>query len=368
MADRFTLGIEQEFQLVDRRTGDLRSSIDDILARGEPLLDGKIKSESKQAAVELVTGICPTIAAARKELPALKALLKQVVEQEEMALISAGTHPSAYWQEQRTTEDEHYLKLEEELQDIERMLVIYGLHIHVGVDNKELAITLMNQLRTWLPHLLALSSNSPFWQGRYTGLKSYRTALWKPIPHSGIPDAISSWNHFEHYVDDLVSTGCIESAKDICWDIRPHPLFNTVEFRIFDMPGTTQDTLALAALCQALVVKLTWLHEHHMQLYVPPRDYVDENKWAAMRYGLDAEVIDFARRRRIPMRDSIHELLDFVEDVVPELGSQREMRYLRVLLTDPSGTGADRQIAIYEQTGNMHEVARFLMKQTMEDA
>ncbi len=368
MADRFTLGIEQEFQLVDRRTGDLRSSIDDILARGEPLLEGKIKSESKQAAVELVTGICPTIAAARKELPALKALLKQVVEQEEMALISAGTHPSAYWQEQRTTEDEHYLKLEEELQDIERMLVIYGLHIHVGVDNKELAITLMNQLRTWLPHLLALSSNSPFWQGRYTGLKSYRTALWKPIPHSGIPDAISSWNHFEHYVDDLVSTGCIESAKDICWDIRPHPLFNTVEFRIFDMPGTTQDTLALAALCQALVVKLTWLHEHHMQLYVPPRDYVDENKWAAMRYGLDAEVIDFARRRRIPMRDSIHELLDFVEDVVPELGSQREMRYLRVLLTDPSGTGADRQIAIYEQTGNMHEVARFLMKQTMEDA
>lgn len=368
MADRFTLGIEQEFQLVDRRTGDLRSSIDDILARGEPLLDGKIKSESKQAAVELVTGICPTIAAARKELPALKALLKQVVEQEEMALISAGTHPSAYWQEQRTTEEEHYLKLEEELQDIERMLVIYGLHIHVGVDNKELAITLMNQLRTWLPHLLALSSNSPFWQGRYTGLKSYRTALWKPIPHSGVPDAISSWNHFEHYVDDLVSTGCIESAKDICWDIRPHPLFNTVEFRIFDMPGTTQDTLALAALCQALVVKLTWLHEHHMQLYVPPRDYVDENKWAAMRYGLDAEVIDFARRRRIPMRDSIHELLDFVEDVVPELGSQREMRYLRALLTDPSGTGADRQIAIYEQTGNMHEVARFLMKQTMEDA
>ena len=367
MSDRFTLGIEQEFQLVDRQTGDLRSSIDAILARGEPLLGEKIKSESKQAAVELVTGICPTIAAARKEIPRLKALLKHVVEQEQVALISAGTHPSARWQEQLATEDEHYLKLEDELQDVERMLVIYGLHIHVGVNDKELAITLMNQLRTWLPHLLALSSNSPFWQGRYTGLKSYRTALWKPIPHSGVPGSIASWNHFERYVDDLVSTGCIESAKDICWDIRPHPLFDTVEFRIFDMPGTTQDILSLAALCQALVMKLTWLHEHHMQVYVPPRDYVEENKWAAMRYGLDAEVVDFMNRRRMPMRDSIHELLDFVEDVVPELGSQREMHYLRALLSDPRGTGADRQIAVYERTGDIQAVTRFLMQQTMED-
>ncbi|MDQ2885717.1 MAG: carboxylate-amine ligase [Chloroflexota bacterium] len=367
MTDRFTLGIEQEFQLVDRQTGDLRSSIDAILARGEPLLGEKIKAESKQAAVELVTGICPTIAAARKEIPRLKALLKHVVEQEQVALISAGTHPSARWQEQLATEDEHYLKLEDKLQDVERMLVIYGLHIHVGVNDKELAITLMNQLRTWLPHLLALSSNSPFWQGRYTGLKSYRTALWKPIPHSGVPGSIASWNHFERYVDDLVSTGCIESAKDICWDIRPHPLFDTVEFRIFDMPGTTQDILSLAALCQALVMKLTWLHEHHMQVYVPPRDYVEENKWAAMRHGLDAEVVDFMKRRRMPMRDSIHELLDFVEDVVPELGSQREMHYLRALLSDPRGTGADRQVAAYERTGDIQAVTRFLMQQTMED-
>jgi glutamate---cysteine ligase / carboxylate-amine ligase len=368
MTDRFTLGIEQEFQLVDCQTGDLRSSIEDVLARGEPVLDGKMKSESKQAAVELVTGICPTMAAARKEVSALKALLKQIVEQEQVALIAAGTHPSAAWQEQRTTEGEHYLQLEEELQDIERMLVIYGLHIHVGVNNKELAITLINQLRTWLPHLLALSSNSPFWQGRYTGLKSYRSALWKPVPYSGIPDIISSWSRFEQYVDDLVCTGCIESAKDLCWDIRPHPLFGTVEFRIFDMPGTTQDTLALAALCQALVMKLTWLHQHSMQVYAPPRDYIDANKWAAMRYGLDAEVIDFSKRRRVPMRDSISELLDFVEDVVPELGSQREMHYLRALVNDPRGTGADRQIAIYEQTGDIHEVTRFLLRRTMEDA
>ena len=241
------------------------------------------------------------------------------------------------------------------------MLVIYGLHIHVGVDSKELAVLLMNQLRTWLPHLLALSSNSPFWQGRNTGLKSYRTALWKPIPYSGVPEIIPSWSHFERYVDDLTSMGCIESAKDICWDIRPHTLFRTIEFRICDMPGTMQDTLALAALCQALVMKLTLLHEHKREFSVPPRDYVEVNKWAAMRYGLDADVIDFAHRRRIPMRDSIHALLDFVADVVPELGCEDEMYYLRMLL------GADRQIAIYQQSGDINQVTRFLMQRTMNE-
>jgi glutamate---cysteine ligase / carboxylate-amine ligase len=366
MPDRFTLGIEQEFQLVDNQTGDLCSCIDALLAQGEAALGEKMKQESKQAAVELITGICPTIADARQELSILKATLKEIVTREGMALISAGTHPGAFWQDQKTTPGEHYQKLEEEMQDLERMLVIYGLHIHVGVDTMELAILLINQLRTWLPHLLALSSNSPFWQGRNTGLKSYRTALWKPIPYSGVPEIIPSWKHFERYIDELVYTGCIESAKDLCWDIRPHTLFSTIEFRICDMPGTTQDTLALAALCQALVMKLTWLYEHNIQFYIPPRDYVEVNKWAAMRYGLDADIVDFTHRYRIPMRDSIHELLDFVADVVPELGCEHEIQYLRTLLVDPAGTGADRQVKIYQQTGDIKQVIQFLMQRTMD--
>jgi glutamate---cysteine ligase / carboxylate-amine ligase len=366
MPDRFTLGIEQEFQLVDSQTGELCSCIDDILKKGAPVLGEKIKSESKQAAVELTTGICPTIADARQEIATLKTKLKQIVTREGIALIAAGTHPSAFWQDQKTTPGEHYQQLEDDLQDIERMLVIYGLHIHVGVDSNELAIALLNQLRTWLPHLLALSSNSPFWQKRNTGLKSYRTALWKPIPYSGVPEIMPSWNHFEHYTDDLISTGCIESAKDICWDIRPHALFGTIEFRICDMPGTTQETLALAALCQALVMKLTRLHERNLQCYVSPRDYIEVNKWSAMRYGLDADVIDFMKRRRIPMRDAIHELLDFVEDVVADLKCEREMQYLRALLADPAGTGADRQLAAYQRTGDIEQVTRFLMQRTMD--
>lgn len=365
MPDHFTLGIEQEFQLVDRQTGDLCSCIDAVLVQGEAVLGEKMKHESKQAAVELITGVCPTIAAARQEVVALKAQLKQIVAREGMALIAAGTHPTALWQDQQTTQEEHYQKLEEEMQDIERMLVIYGLHIHVGVESNELAVLLINQLRTWLPHLLALSSNSPFWQGRNTGLKSYRTALWKPIPYSGVPEILPSWNYFEHYVDDLIRTGCIDSAKDICWDIRPHALFGTIEFRICDMPGTTEDILALAALCQALVMKLTRLYEQNIQFYMQPRDYVEVNKWAAMRYGLDADVVDFTQRRRIPMRQSIHGLLDFVADVVPELRCEQEMAYLRTLLEDPHGTGADRQLALYQRTGDVDLVTRFLIQRTM---
>ncbi|HLG62316.1 MAG TPA: carboxylate-amine ligase [Ktedonosporobacter sp.] len=367
MASQFSLGIEQEFQLVDRHTGDLSPSIESILTKGAPFLKGKIKAEEKQACVELITDICPTIEDARTELRTLHRLLRQVVEQEELALISAGTHPNARWQDQKITEKDHYRKLIEEFQDIERMLVIYGLHIHVGIEDKNVAISLMNQLRTWLPHLLALSTNSPFWEGRYTGLKSFRSALWKPILRSGLPEIVASWQHYTRYLDDLISMGCIENGKDVCWDIRPHPFFPTLEFRICDMPATPRDTLALAALCQALVMKLAWLYRRQITLPVLPRDYVEENKWRAMRYGLDAAIIDFVNRRPIAMRDSIHELLDFVDDVIDDLGSRNEIQYLRVLLDDPRGTGADRQIAIYQQSNDINKVTHYLLQQ-MQDA
>ena len=366
MAAQFSLGIEQEFQLVERQTGNLSSSIDTILAKGAPLLGEKIKAETKQSCVELVTAICPTIEDARTELRALHTLLTQVVEKEKLALVSSGTHPSALWQEQKMTEQERYRKLVEEFQDIEHMLVIYGLHIHVCIEQRESAIILMNQLRSWLPHLLALSTNSPFWGGRYTGLKSYRSALWKPVLRSGLPEIVASWEHYLRYIADLTSVGCIESGKDIYWDIRPHPLFPTLEFRICDMPATPRDTIALAALCQALVMKLAWQHQRQIALPVLPRDYVEENKWQAMRYGLDASLIDFVKRRRTPMRDAIHELLDFIDDVIDDLGSRDEIQYLRMLLDDPRGTGADRQIAIYQQSNDINKVTQYLIQQMLD--
>ena len=366
MAERFTLGIEEEFQLVGRETGQLCSCVNSILEKGAPQFEEKLKPEMLQSTIELISDILPDMAAARKELYAMRTQLARLVDEEGLALISAGTHPVALWHHQERTDKERYMELEEEFQDVGRSILIFGLHVHVGVENKERAVILMNQLRTWLPHLLALSSNSPFWTGRFTGLKSYRSVVWKRFPRSGMPGIMPTWDDFDRYVQTLVETECIDNGKKIWWDIRPHAFFDTVEFRVCDMPSTIEDTLALAALCQALVAKLTWLHEHGMQAHVLPRDYLEENKWRAMRYGLDAEVIDFVRRRRLSMRDSIHELLDFVDDVVDDLGSRREMNYLRKLLDDPNGTGADRQIAIYKETNDVQKVIEFLMKQTME--
>src|SRR5207249_1003389 len=188
--------------------------------------------------------ICPDMVTARTGLYTMRTLLARLVNEEGLALISAGTHPSSSWQGQETTQKERYAELEEEFQDIIRSNVIFGLHVHVGVENKELAIKLMNQVRTWLPQLLAISTNSPFWDGRYTGIKSYRSAVWRHMIRSGMPGILHSYDEFDQYVQDLVETGCIDNGKKIWWDIRPHPFFDTLEFRICDMPATIEDTLA----------------------------------------------------------------------------------------------------------------------------
>lgn len=365
MVSQFSLGIEEEFQMVDRQSGQLCPHIQHVLEKGTPLFGEKIKPEMLQSTVEIVTGICPNIAAARLELQHLHTMLHDLLEPDGVSLISAGTHPNALWQEQMPMPNPRYIELEEELQDVARSILIFGLHVHVGVENQEMAVLLMNQVRSWLPQLLALSANSPFWGGRFTGIKSYRSVVWRSFPRNGIPDVFASWSDFDNYVSDLIKTGCIDNGKKIWWDVRPHPFFSTVEFRIFDMPATFEDTIALAALCQALVAKLSWLHHHGMSGQIVPRALLEENKWRAMRYGLDGEVLDFARNRKLTMRESIGELLDFVDDVLDDLGTRREINYLRILLDDPCGTGADRQIEIYKRTGSVQAVTSYLMQQAL---
>ncbi len=366
MTAQFTIGIEEEFQIVDRHTGELRPRIHSILEKGTPIFGEKIKAEMLQSTVELVSDIYPNITTARKEMQNLRVMLARLLEQEGLALISAGTHPRALWQNEVRSVSDRYAELEDELQDIARSILIFGLHIHIGIESPDIAVTLINQLRTWLPHLLALSTNSPFWAGRNTGLKSYRSAIWKSFPRSGVPDLFSSKEGLDNYVQTLINTGCIDNGKKIWWDVRPHPFFGTIEFRIFDMPATFDDMIALVALSQALVGKLAWLHKRNMTIYTLPRNFIDENKWRVMRYGLDAEVIDFVHGRRLSVRESIGELLDFVDDVLDDLGSRQEIHYLRTLLGDPRGTGADRQLAVYQQTGSMDAVIQFLMQQTIQ--
>ena len=366
MKAHFTIGIEEEFQMVDKVTGQLSPCILTVLEKGQALFHEQIKPEMLQSTVEVNSDIMPDIPTARKEMRDLRATLIRLVGEEGLALISAGTHPTALWQNEARTPLERYIQLEEELQDVARSILIFGLHVHIGVESHEIAVELMNQLRTWLPHLLAISTNSPFWAGRLTGLKSYRSAVWKPFPRSGVPEAFPSADDFDAYVQALTNMGCIDNGKKIWWDIRPHPVFRTIEFRICDMPATLDDTIAIAALCQALVAKLTWLYKRGLRTPALSGHFIEENKWRVMHAGLDAEVLDFVQGRRLSMRESLAEVLDFVDDVINDLGSRHEVDYLRRLLEDPRGTGADRQIALYKRTGSTDAVIQFLMQQTMQ--
>jgi glutamate---cysteine ligase / carboxylate-amine ligase len=366
MTTRFTLGIEEEYQMVDRRTGRLRPCIQSILEKGYPIFGEQIKPEQHQSMVELISDILPDIPTARKEMSVLRAKLARLVETEGLALISAGTHPTALWREEPISPYERYARLEADYEDATRSNLVFGLHIHVGIEGRERAVALMNQLRTWLPHLLALSTNSPFWAGRLSGLKSYRCVVWRSAMRSGVPEVFSSWRDVDAYIQTLVQMGCITDGKMIWWDIRPHSFFPTIEFRICDMPATFDDMLAIAALCQALVAKLSWLSDRGLLTPVLPAHFIEENKWRAIHSGLDAEVLDFVQGRHLSMRDSIDELLNFVDDVLDDLGSRNEINYLRALLASPRGTGADRQIAVYQQTGSIDAVIRLLMQQTMQ--
>ena len=366
MTTRFTLGIEEEYQMVDRGTGRLRPCIQTILEKGYPIFGEQIKPEQHQSMVELISDILPDIPAARKEMSVLRAKLARLVESEGLALISAGTHPTALWREEPISPYERYARLETDYEDATRSNLVFGLHIHVGIEDRERAVALMNQLRTWLPNLLALSTNSPFWAGRLSGLKSYRCVVWRSSMRSGIPEVFSSWRDVDAYIQTLVQMGCITDGKMIWWDIRPHSFFPTIEFRVCDMPATFDDMIALAALCQALVAKLSWLAERGLMTPVLPAHFIEENKWRAIHSGLDAEVLDFVQGRHLSMRDSIDDLLNFVDDVLDDLGSRNEINYLRALLASPRGTGADRQIAVYQQTGSIDAVIRLLMKQTMQ--
>lgn len=366
MPMQFNLGIEQEFQMVDRATGQLSPHIQTILEKGAPFFGEKIKPEMLQSTVEIVTGICPDITAARLELQTLRRTLNDLLEPDGIGLISAGTHPSARWEDQLPMPNPRYIELEEELQDIARSILIFALHVHVSVESSEMAVSLMNQARSWIPQFVALSTNSPFWGGRFTGIKSYRSVVWRPFPRSGVPDVFPTWSDFDNYVQALIKNDCIDNGKKIWWDLRPHPFFRTLEFRMCDMPSSFEDTVALAALAQALVAKLTWLHHHNLTAPILPRTLIEENKWRAMRYGLDGYVLDFVRNRRLTMRESIIELLEFVDDVIDDLGTRREINHLRCLLTHPQGTGADRQIEVYQRTHSIQAVIQYLIEQTAQ--
>jgi carboxylate-amine ligase len=279
-----------------------------------------------------------------------------------LAVAAAGTHPFSSWIDQVISPGERYENIVEELQQLARSLLIFGLHVHVAMPDRAATIDIMNAARYFLPHLLALSTSSPFWMGRDTGLKSYRTTIFRRFPRTGVPDHFGSWGEYESYVKLLMDLHCIDDGKKIWWDIRPHPTFGTLEFRVCDVPTRVEDTVAIAALAQAIIVKLYKLYTKNMGFRLYRRALIEENKWRAARWGLDGQLIDFGKKSEVPMRELAIELIDFVDDVVDELGSRAHVAHVRNILRD--GTSADRQLKVYRETGDLKAVVQHIVRET----
>jgi len=363
MRPSLTIGIEEEYQTIDPETRDLRSHIDvEILAQGKTLLHESVKPEMHTSVIEVGTGICKDMRQAREELTQLRRDMIGLAKRNNLRLGAAGTHPFADWRDQGIYPDARYEQIVEDMKMVARANLIFGLHVHIGVEDRETAIHLMNAARYFLPHILALSTNSPFWLGMDTGLKSYRCKVFDKFPRTNIPDYFPSYGEYESFVNLLIKTRCIDNAKKIWWDIRPHPSFPTLEFRICDIPMRVDETLAIAALIQATVAKLYKLHAANQGFRLYRRALIMENKWRALRYGLDGKLVDFGKGEEVPLRELMYEYLHLIDDVVDELGTRQEINYIHRILEN--GTGADRQLKVFRDTNDFKAVVDYIISET----
>ncbi len=358
----FTLGIEEEFQTIDPETRELKSHMSKIVEGGRVVLQERIKQEMHQAVVEMGTNICTNIREARQEVTFLRQKLLELADNQGLKIVAAGTHPFSDWQHQLITEDDRYNKLIDEMRDVARGNLIFGLHVHVGIDDRNDAIRIMNQLRYFLPHVFALSVNSPFWCGRNTGFHSYRAKVFDKFPRTGIPEHFESASEYDDYIKLLIKTGCIDNGKKIWWDLRLHPFYPTIEFRICDVPMRVDETICLASIMQALVAKLYSLKEKNLSYRTYPKYLINENKWRAGRYGIHSKLIDFGIEGELPYSQLADELLEFIWDTGMQLGSTEEISYISTIMRN--GTGADRQLRVYEETGSFNAVVDYMIDET----
>jgi len=362
MSHRFTIGVEEEFQIIDPASGELRSHVSQLMAASSPEVGEQIKPELHQSIVEMGTKICNDVGELRTDIYRMRRELVGAADRAGLHVAAAGTHPFSSWIDQVISPGERYKNIVDELQQLARSLLIFGIHVHVAMPDPTTMIDIMNQVRYFLPHLLALSTSSPFWMGRDTGLKSFRTTIFRRFPRTGVPEDFGSWSEYENYIKLLVDLHCIDNAKKIWWDVRPHPMFGTLEFRICDVPTSAEDSITLAALTQAIVVKLYKLYKMNQGWRLYPRALIEENKWRAVRWGLDGKLIDFGKRAEVPMRELALEILEFVDDVVDELGSRQAVEGVHRILR--RGTSAERQLQVFKETGSLQAVVRHLVEET----
>jgi carboxylate-amine ligase len=364
MRPSFSLGIEEEYQTIDPVTRDLRSHIQtEMLAEGKLRLQERVKAEMHTSVVEVGTRVCRNIDEAREDIYELRREMIKLARENGLILVAGATHPFADWRTQEIYPDPRYVQVVKDLQLVARSNLIFGLHVHVGIEDREAAIRIMNSLRYFLPHIMALATNSPFWLGLNTGYKGYRAKVFENFPRTGIPDAFASYSEFENYVNLLVRTNCIDNAKKIWWDIRPHPYFSTVEVRACDIPLRAEETVAIAALIQATAVYLYKLHEANQDFRQYARPLLMENKFRAVRYGLDGKLIDFGKQQEVPLRNLLEEYLALIDPVVDELGSREAIEGVRTIMK--TGTGADRQLKVFEESNHdLKAVVDYMARET----
>jgi len=358
----FTLGIEEEFQVIDPETRQLKSHIQEMFAEGEKRLKDEIKREMHDPVIEIGTPICKDVREAHQQVTRLRGEIIRLVRENGMRIAAAGTHPISHWANVEITSAPRYDRIVYDLQMIARANLIFGLHVHVAVEDEETRIQIMNAARYFLPHVFALSVTSPFWCGQNTGWKSYRAKVFERFPRTGFPDYFRSCGEYDEYVTMLVKTNCIDNPKKIWWDVRPHPFFPTLEYRICDVPMRVDETICFAALFQAITVKLYRLHVQNMGWRLYRRSLLNENKSRAARFGIHGKLIDFGKRTEVPFGELLDELLEFVDDVVDDLGSRDEVNYAREIMR--RGTGADRQLAAYEKRRDLRDVVDLIIEET----
>jgi carboxylate-amine ligase len=358
----FTLGIEEEFQVIEPQTRELKSHIQEMFAEGEKRLKEEIKREMHDAVIEVGTPICANIGEARREITRLRKEIIGLARENGLLIAAAGTHPISHWANVPITDAERYGQIVYDLQMVARANLVFGLHVHVAVEDPETRIQLMNAARYFLPHIFALSVNSPFWCGHNTGWKSYRAKVFERFPRTGLPDYFRSASDYNEYVDTLVKTNCIDNPKKIWWDVRPHPFFPTLEYRICDVPLRIDETICFAALFQAVTAKLYKLHQQNLSWRLYRKAVLHENKARAARFGIDGKLIDFGKRAEVPYGQLLDELLEFVDDVVDDLGSRNEVYYARQIVKNRPG--ADRQLAVYEDRKDLRDVVDYIVRET----
>ena len=354
--DRPTLGVEIELQLVDADSMDLKSAIHPILDKLDEDDRLCVKPELMQCYLEINTGVCDDVAAVRRDLSGRIATVAAAAEATGTRLLWAATHPFADWTAQKVTPDERYEWLVENLQDTARRLVTFGLHVHVGVDTGDKAIMICDRILRHLPTLLALSSSSPFWIGRNTGLKSQRSKVMENLPTAGLPPLMRNWSEYLWLVNHLIDTGFIRSMREIWWDVRPHHNFGTVEVRICDMPGCLDDVVGITALVQCLVQALSNQIDDGAYQYDCHPMMVRQNKWRAARYGMEAELVHPHTQNLRPARTVVGDLVNQLRTTAQDLGCEDELLHVREM----TRTGADRQLELYAQSGNLRKVVRTL--------